>query len=106
MKINLPLLSTVEKAAQDGLRAGGRALLARARELSPTDTGASDKSGFVAIDDLTLQVGFTSHVSLMQHENLDFQHPGGGQAKFLETAAQEVDVLDHVWEHVAKALRG
>ncbi len=104
MKINLPLLTTVEKAAQDGLREGGRALLKRARELSPTLTGESDKSGFVRVDDLTLQVGFTSLVSLLNHENLDWQHPDGGQAKFLEAALQEVDVIDYVYANIVKAL--
>ena len=104
MKINLPLLTTVEKAAQDGLREGGRALLKRARELSPTLTGESDKSGFVRVDDLTLQVGFSSLVSLLNHENLDWQHPAGGQAKFLEAALQEVDVIDYVDANIVKAL--
>lgn len=104
MKINLPLLTTVEKAAQDGLREGGRALLKSASELSPTLTGESDKSGFVRVDDLTLQVGFTSLVSLLNHENLDWQHPDGGQAKFLEAALQEVDVIDYVYANIVKAL--
>lgn len=92
MKMEKPILSLVEKAAQDAMRKAGREVLKRARELSPSDTGESDKSGFVAIDDLTVQVGFTSFVSLLQHENLDFQHPQGGQAKFLEAAADEIDI--------------
>ena len=103
MKINKPLLTTTEKAAQDGLREGMRALLARARELSPTDSGASDKSGFVDIDDLTGQVGFRSLVSRLQHENLDWNHPSGGQAKFLEQAAEDVDVVDYVYAHIVEA---
>ena len=103
MKINTPLLTTAEKAAQDGLREGCRALLKRARELSPTDSGSSDKSGFVSIDDLTGQVGFTSLVSKIQHENLDYQHENGEQAKFLEQAAEDVDVVDYVFEHIARA---
>lgn len=92
MKIHTPILSTIEKAAQDGLRDAGRQVLKRARELSPTDTGQSDKSGFTRIDDLTVQVGFTSHVSRLQHENLDWVHPDGGVPKFLERAADEVDI--------------
>lgn len=92
MKIYTPILSTVEKAAQDALKEAGRALLARARELSPTDTGQSDKSGFVDVDDLTLQVGFTSLVSRLQHENLEYQHTDGGQPKFLEAAFDEIDI--------------
>lgn len=104
VKMHLPLLSTVEKAAQDGLREGGRALLKAARDKSPTLTGESDKSGFTRIDDLTLQVGFTSRVSLLQHENLDWQHPNGGEAKFLERAADEVDVMEYVAAKIRTAL--
>lgn len=104
--MHLPILTTVEKAVQDGLRAAGKETLKRARELSPTDTGASDKSGFVAVDDLTVQVGFKSHISRIQHENLDYQHPGGGTAKFLEGAAEQVDVEAIIAEQVRRALDG
>lgn len=104
MKMHLPILSTVEKAAQDGMRAAGRDVLKRARDLSPTDTGASDKSGFVRVDDLTVQVGFTSLVSKLQHENLDWKHPDGGQPKFLEAAVDEIDIGSVIADHVRKAL--
>lgn len=105
MKIYTPILSTVEKAAQDGLRDAGKAILKRARELSPTDTGQSDKSGFTRVDDLTLQVGFTSLVSRLQHENLDWQHTNG-QAKFLEAAGDEIPAERFILDHVRNALGG
>jgi len=92
VKMHAPILTLVEKAAQDGLKEAAKQTLKRARDLSPTLTGESDKSGFVAVDDLTVQVGFTSPVSVWQHENLDYQHPRGGTAKFLEGAAAQVDV--------------
>lgn len=101
--MHMPILTTAEKGAQDGLRKGLKAVLARARELSPTVTGESDKSGFVAIDDLTGQAGFTSVVSLVQHENLDWQHPDGGEAKFLETAFAEIDVAAYVADGIGEA---
>lgn len=106
MKMHLPILSTVEQAAQDGMRAAGREVLARARDLSPTDTGASDKSGFVAVDDLTVQIGFKSLVSKLQHENLDWEHPKGGQPKFLEAAVDEVDIGSVIADHVRESLDG
>ena len=106
MKMEKPILSLVEKAAQDAMRTAGKQVLKRARELSPTDTGDSDKSGFVAIDDLTVQIGFRSLVSLLQHENLDYKHPDGGQAKFLETAAEEINVLEIAAEAVRRELSG
>lgn len=92
MKILKPILSTFEKVAQDAIREGGRETLRIAREKSPTLTGDSDKSGFMSVDDLTVQVGFTSLVSRLQHEDLDNQHPQGGEPKFLESAVDAVDI--------------
>ena len=104
MQMNVPILSIIEKAAQDGLREAGRAVLKRARKLSPTDSGQSDKSGFVRVDDLTVQVGFTSFISRLQHENLDWQHENGETAKFLEIAADEIDIGRVVAEKVRASL--
>lgn len=87
-----PLLSIYEKVAQDAMREAGRQTLKLAREKSPTLSGDSDKTGFVAVDDLTVQVGFKSLVSRLQHEDLDNQHPNGGEPKFLENASLEVDI--------------
>ncbi|POH63632.1 MULTISPECIES: hypothetical protein [Cryobacterium] len=91
MKMHLSVASELEKAAQAGLKKAGRQILRRARELSPTNDGDSDKSGFSVVDDLTLQVGFKSYISRIQHEDLDYQHKPGEQAKFLEAAAEEID---------------
>ena len=104
MRILVPALSVVEKAAQDGLRDAGREILKVARKKSPTDDGDSDKSGFTRVDDLTLQVGFTSRISRLQHENLDYQHKPGEQAKFLEAAVDEVDTGAIIAKRVRAAL--
>lgn len=98
-----PILSTVEKAAQDAIREGGREVLRRARDKSPTLTGESDRSGFMQVDDMTVQVGFTSLVSRLQHEDLDNQHPQGGEAKFLEKAFDEVDIEQIAAQKVREA---
>ena len=91
-----PILTDMEKDAQQAARDVGKKQLARARELSPTKSGDSDKSGFVAVDDRTTQVGFRSVISRIQHERTDFNHPNGGQAKFLETAVDEIDAIDYI----------
>jgi hypothetical protein len=106
MKHLLPIASAVEKAAQSGLRDAGKVVLRNARDLSPTDSGDSDKSGFVAVDDLTLQVGFRSLVSRLQHENLDWQHLDGGEPKFLERAASETDIGAIIAASVRRELGG
>jgi hypothetical protein len=104
MKMEKPLLSIYEKAAQTAMRRAGRQVLAAAKERSPTLTGESDDSGFVATDDLTVQVGFTSLVSRLQHEDLDNNHPQGGEPKFLETASDEVDMEAIAAEELRKGL--
>jgi len=104
MRMHVPIATELEKAVQDGLRTAGRQMLKRARELSPTDSGASDKSGFSLVDDLTMQVGFTSHISRLQHEDLEAQHKPGEQAKFLEAAADEIDVGAIIAAKVRSAL--
>jgi hypothetical protein len=92
MRMHVSVASELEKAAQAGLKKAGRQILKVAREKSPTNEGDSDKSGFSLVDDLTMQVGFTSYISRIQHEDLDYVHKPGEQAKFLEAAADEVDV--------------
>ena len=106
MKEYLPILSSVEKAAQNGLRQAGKVMLKTARDLSPTDSGDSDKSGFSTVDDLTLQVGFRSLVSRLQHEDLEYQHLDGGVPKFLERAASETDVGSIIAAAVRRELGG
>jgi hypothetical protein len=104
VKMEMPIATLYEQAAMEANKAAAKQVLARARELSPTLTGDSDKTGFVATDDLTTQVGFRSVVSRFQHENLDFEHPQGGQPKFLETAADEVNMESIAADAVRKKL--
>ncbi|TDX78721.1 hypothetical protein EDF35_1935 [Rathayibacter sp. PhB151] len=94
-----PVLTLIEAAAQDGLREAGKEILARSNDLAPHLTGETEDSGFVAIDDLTLQVGYRSLVALLQHESLEYEHPRGGEYKFLESALAEVDTPAIIAKH-------
>lgn len=107
MKINNPILSTVDKAAQAGVRAGVQRIRKRSDELMPKLTGETRESGFTRVDDLTGQVGYSSLVAMLQHENLDYHHDDG-QAKFLETAADELmpGVVSDVAARIRKAFGG
>lgn len=107
MKINNPILSTVDKAAQAGVRAGVQRIRKRSDELMPKLTGETRESGFTRVDDLTGQVGYSSLVAMLQHENLDYRHDDG-QAKFLETAADELmpGVVTDVAARIRKAFGG
>lgn len=92
MKFYTPVLNEVESAARDGMHDGLKALLKRSNELAPKDDLDLVKSGAVRIDDLTGQVSYTAPHAAWQHDNLEWEHENGGQAKFLEQATEEVDV--------------
>lgn len=101
-----PILSVVEKAAQDAMRKTGRKLLKRSNELAPRDDGDLIKSGGVRVDDLSVNVRYTAPHAALQHEHLDWAHTDGGGAKFLERASDEIDIADAVADAVRAALNG
>ena len=72
------------------MRDTARKVLREARRLAPRDEGTLAKSGRVGVDDTTVYVRFTAPHAWLQHERLDYQHPKGGQAKYLETPALEI----------------
>lgn len=98
-----PILSIVEKAAQDAMKDTGRKLLKRSNELAPRDDGDLIKSGKVVVDDLSISVRYTAPHAVFQHEHLDWEHEDGG-AKFLETASDEIDIGAEVAQAVREAL--
>ncbi len=60
----------------------------------PVLTGALRDSGevagpFEANSQAKFTIGFYTDYALLQHENLDFNHPRGGRAKYLETPLSE-----------------
>ena len=98
-----PIASLYDKAIQAGLSEGMDAILERSNELAPEFEGELINSGETRVDDLTGQVSYKSigyPYVVDQHENLELKHPRGGQAKFLETAAHEVDVQSILLKHV------
>ena len=101
-----PIHSLIEAAAVKGLRAGGREVLKVARERAPEDEGGLKKSGRVVAEDLEVIVKFTAPHAWLQHEKLEYEHPNGGQAKYLESAALETDIAAPVAKHVRAVLKG
>ncbi|MDJ1113235.1 hypothetical protein [Microbacterium dauci] len=105
MKMHVPILSAAEQGARDGVRKAVREILKRSNDLAPKDDEDLVKSGGIRMDDLTGQASYTAPHALWQHENLDYEHADGGQAKFLETAALQVDVEAMIAAGIAEALR-
>ena len=78
----------VTNAAQRALKKAALDLQGRSGEEAPIDKG--DLRGNVAIDDSQLEiknmirVGYSLPYAMRQHEELNYSHPRGGNAKFLE----------------------
>lgn len=69
------------------MQAGADELLDRSNRLVPVDDGELRDSGVAKAEGKKAAVAYTAPHAMKQHERLDFEHSGGGQAKFLETAA-------------------
>lgn len=90
--MHMPILSTIEQAAQEALRDTAREVLLEARDRAPREDGDLRRKSRVVVDDLEARVVFSSHYAWFQHERLDYEHPNGGEAKFLENAIDALDV--------------
>lgn len=73
---------------QNQLASIGVAILGRAVELCPIDTGFLRKSGLVIVNGNSVVIGFYAPYSIYVHENMNSRHITG-QSKFLEQAVQE-----------------
>lgn len=63
-------------------------VLGEAQRLAPLDEGTLRGSGQVTEDvhagGVDITISFSTPYAARQHEELDYQHPKGGQAKYLE----------------------
>lgn len=64
-------------------------LKGKSQRLAPIDVGNLKGSAFAENDGLEGTVGFQEVYAVIQHESMDFNHPKGGEAKFLENPFKE-----------------
>jgi len=123
-----------EDAALKALRTGAEAILTEAIDETPIDTGTLRRSGTVTVGALpdgaqvyeaaesgtemkdafsdkigkerAVYISFNTPYARRQHEELDYEHPRGGKAKYLETPfnANKKKVLQYAKKQVKKAL--
>jgi len=75
----------ISGATMKSLMDVGFDLKKEAVQLAPIDTGELRRSGYVdPTGNLKVEVGFNQEYAEIQHESLEFNHPQGGQAKYLE----------------------
>lgn len=86
------VVANVQNATDAGVKEGLEHLLQVSLRLVPEDSGDLRSSGKVVIEGRgkgSVQYGTTpetAQYALVQHERMDFKHPRGGQAKYLENA--------------------
>ena len=85
-------LTQIEQAAQAALVDTAKEVLKTAKTLVPVDDGDLKRSGKVKAQWQDVAVVFRAPHAWLQHERLDFEHPNGGQAKYLEAAVDQVGV--------------
>ncbi len=99
---------SIERAAANAALAGAELLGDEAVQRTPIDTGTLRASMKVTTDNRgQAAVSYNTPYAARQHEELGYQHPGGGEAKFLENAvnATAAQVRAVVAEEIRKAMK-
>lgn len=72
------------RAASRGLERALEHTLGEAKKIVPLDEGTLERSGRVNVDGLDGAISFDTVYAVRQHEELDWKHAPGRQAKYLE----------------------
>lgn len=98
--------AALRDAASKGLAKGLEQVKDTAVAGAPVADGDLRDSAEVRVDGLTGEVVFNVRHASIQHERMDYNHPGGGGPKFLEQAlASERDVVrDAIAESIQSRL--
>lgn len=92
MSVNWRLArSRVTDAVKQGMVEAGRALEAEAASRAPIDQGDLRANTSVTQGERDVHVTFHQGYAAVQHENESFNHPRGGEAKYLEGAARDLE---------------
>jgi hypothetical protein len=105
-------INEIKDATKEAVNEVALDLIGKAKERAPLDTGDLRGSGFVNNGGTNGQiykakVGFSEPYALEQHENLQYQHPRGGEAKYLENPLKENEerYIDHIKSKVRRVIQ-
>ncbi len=80
----------IQKANRRGATENRWKIVVDAQAKTPIDTGDLRKSAQVDKTNIgSYRVSYNESYAAIQHENLSFNHPGGGEAKYLDKATKE-----------------
>ncbi|MFC7909068.1 hypothetical protein [Streptomyces nigra] len=99
----------LRQAAARGLYFGAEHVLSVSNDKVPLDEGPLQHSGTASVDegDLTGMVSYDTPYAVRQHEEMDYRHAPGREAKFLENAlnSERAVVFALVAAQMRRALR-
>lgn len=98
-------LTQIEQAAQAATMETAKEVLRVAKTLVPKESGKLRRSGKVETDFKSVSVVFRAWYAWIQHERIDYKHPRGGQAKYLEAAVDQVGVRAKIVDGVRARLK-
>ena len=97
-----------KKGAARGLYLGAEHVLEEATRLVPLREGTLERSGVASSDAGALRaaVSYDTVYAVIQHEAMDFSHPRGRQAKYLEQPlnSERGKVLDIIAREIKSSL--
>ncbi|MEU3161968.1 hypothetical protein ACPCAJ_21025 [Streptomyces griseoincarnatus] len=100
---------TLRAAAARGLLLGAEHVLAEAQDLVPLDEGGLQNTGTASVDagELVAMVSYSTPYAVRQHEEMDWRHAPGRQAKYLEQPlnSERARALELVAAEMRRALR-
>ncbi|MEU0033170.1 hypothetical protein [Streptomyces sp. NPDC006333] len=98
-------LAAIRAGALRGVRLGAEHLLQVSRTRVPIEEGTLERSGVVSVDEpsLTAAVSYDTTYAVRQHEELDYRHDAGREAKYLEKPLHEEN--DTITEIIAAQVR-
>ena len=98
------VFDAITEAVQDGLMENGGDLQGKSVQEAPVDTGDLRNDCKVQEEPLKVTVGYDLPYAMKQHEELDYSHPKGGKAKYLEDPFNEN--TDNYIEHIRQKAGG
>lgn len=96
--------AAIRDSGQAALSDGAEFLLETANRKVPLEYGDLMRSGTVVSDGTEAAVGYTSVYAARQHEELDWKHNDGREAKWLENALNNNQ--DLILDVIADRLKG
>lgn len=109
MKVNVDidqaLIGRARKATEEGLATAAVAVQREAVARTPVKDGDLRRSANNTVNGYALEaeISFDTPYAARQHEETGWNHPKGGQAKYLESALE--DMTDKAMQIVSTAIR-